>query len=91
MQTYSAHGEEMFKNIIGFAILMSLCSAVEASEDLVKTESQFKIDTIYDTRVLTDKEMIYIEENQGEKSNTIEKYARPKITFQEWEEILKKR
>ena len=78
----------MIKTIIAIALLTSSCSVVKASE--VETDQTFNFDkgVTYKTRVITNKEMIYIDD-EASKRDRADENVRSKITFDKWKDIIK--
>ena len=79
----------MIKTIIAVALLTSSCSVVKASN--INSENfDFDKSVVYKTKVISNKEMIYIDDKSGKKGNADEN-IKSKQTFDKWKSIIKDR
>ena len=80
----------MIKTIIAIALLTSSCSAVKASNISQDNSFKFNKDIIHNSRVISNKEMIFINDQTGLKKKADEN-IKSNVSFDQWKTIIKDR
>ena len=83
-------GKKMIKTVIAIALLTSSCSVVKASNIDHNNVFEFDKDGVYKTRVISNKDMIFIDDRTDSKSKADEN-IKSNVTFDEWKRIIKDR
>lgn len=78
----------MIKTVIAIALLTSSCSVVKATNIQTGQTSMYDKGVVYKTRVLTNREMIFINQETNKKDR-VDENIESKTTFEKWKSIIK--